>query len=166
LPGPEADIGAVLERRDLAPIREIARRIAARGGAALIVDYGYLSGFGDTLQALQNHRPVDPLESPGEADLTAHVDFAALAAAVEPARVHGPVTQGEFLRRLGIEARAARLRADKDDKTRAAVDAALARLAGPAPGMGELFKALAFSSRDLAALPGFDTPLHGGERRP
>jgi SAM-dependent MidA family methyltransferase len=165
LPGPEADVGAVLERRDLAPIQEIARRIAARGGAALIVDYGYLDGFGDTLQALQNHRPVDLLESPGEADLTAHVDFAALAAAVEPARVHGPVTQGEFLRRLGIEARAARLKADKDDKTRTAVDAALARLVGPAPGMGELFKALAFPSRDLASLPGFDTPPHGGERQ-
>ena len=162
LPGlPPAELGAVLERRDVAPLRTVAARLAAHGGAALAVDYGYAqTGFGDTLQALQNHRPVDFLETPGEADLTAHVDFAALAAAVAAAgaRVHGPVRQGEFLRRLGIEARAARLRQGKDDKTKAAVDAALTRLTAPAPGMGDLFKALAFSAPDLATLPGFDEP--------
>lgn len=165
---PPAEVGAVMERRDVAPLQTIAQRLAAHGGAALVVDYGYLQpGFGDTLQALQNHRPVDILETPGEADLTAHVDFAALAGAVTAAgaRAHGPVTQGEFLRRLGVEARAIRLQQGKDDKTKAAVDAALARLAGPAPGMGELFKALAFSAGDLPTLPGFDSAPAGGERQ-
>jgi NADH dehydrogenase [ubiquinone] 1 alpha subcomplex assembly factor 7 len=160
LPGlPPAEVGAVMERRDVAPLKNVAKRLVAHGGAALVVDYGYLEpGFGDTLQALQNHRPVDLLETPGEADLTAHVDFAALADAVAPAgvRIHGPTTQGEFLRRLGIEARAARLRQDKDDRARTEVEAALARLTAPAPGMGELFKVLAFSAPDLVALPGFD----------
>jgi SAM-dependent MidA family methyltransferase len=160
LPGlATAEVGAVLERRDVASLTAVATRIAAHGGAALVVDYGHVeTGFGDTLQALQNHRPVDILEVPGEADLTAHVDFAALAAAVTAAgvRVHGPVTQGEFLRRLGIDARAARLKDGKDAKTRDAVDAALMRLTGPAPGMGELFKALAFSHSRLESLPGFE----------
>jgi NADH dehydrogenase [ubiquinone] 1 alpha subcomplex assembly factor 7 len=170
LPGlPPAEVGAVLERRDVAPLRTVAARLAAYGGAALVVDYGHVeTDFGDTLQALQNHRPVDLLETPGEADLTAHVDFAALAdaAAAAGVLVHGPVTQGEFLRGLGIEARAARLQQDKDDKTKAAVDAALARLTGPAPGMGELFKATAFSSRDLATLPAFDGVPADRERQP
>jgi SAM-dependent MidA family methyltransferase len=160
LPGlPPGEVGAVMERRDVAPLKTVAKRLVAHGGAALVVDYGYLEpSFGDTLQALQNHRPVDLLETPGEADLTAHVDFAALAGAVAAAgaRIHGPITQGEFLRRLGIEARAARLRQGKDDSARTEVDAALARLTAPAPGMGELFKVLAFSAPDLVALPGFD----------
>jgi SAM-dependent MidA family methyltransferase len=160
LPGlAPAEVGAVLERRDVASLTAVAARIAAHGGAALVVDYGHVeTGFGDTLQALQNHRPVDLLETPGEADLTAHVDFAALAGALTAAgaRVHGPVTQGDFLRRLGIAARAARLQDGKDDKTRAAVDAALLRLTGPPPGMGELFKALAFSHSRLESLPGFE----------
>ena len=61
-----------MERRDVAPLKNVAKRLVAHGGAALVVDYGYLEpGFGDTLQALQNHRPVDLLETPGEADLTA-----------------------------------------------------------------------------------------------
>ena len=155
-----APAGSLLERRDLAPVRDLARRIAADDGCALIIDYGHArSAFGDTLQAVRAHRFADPLASLGETDLTAHVDFEALAAAVEEegARSHGPVAQGTFLRRLGIETRAQKLKHGKDADTCAAVNGAIARLIGPAPGMGELFKAFAFSQRDLPAPPGFDT---------
>jgi SAM-dependent MidA family methyltransferase len=153
-----APAGAMLERRDAAPMQEISRRTAAFGGAGLVVDYGHVqTAFGDTWQAVRRHKPVDPLENPGEADLTAHVDFEALGDAVkgQGASLHGPVTQGDFLRRLGIGLRAERLKKSAPAQTEA-VDAALARLTGPTPGMGELFKVLAFAQRDLPALPGFD----------
>lgn len=153
-----ASPGDILEHRDLAPLREIAHRIAAQDGAALVVDYGHTrSAFGDTLQAVRAHRYADPLEHPGEADLTAHVDFETLATEMERAgvRAHGPVTQGDFLRRLGIELRAKNLKRGKSPELQASIDADLARLTGPAPGMGELFKALAFAHPALAALPGF-----------
>jgi SAM-dependent MidA family methyltransferase len=157
---PDAPPGAVLERRDLAPVRGIARRIAEFGGAALIIDYGHArSGFGDTLQAVRAHRIADPLENPGEADLTAHVDFEQLAAAVMQAGAHaiGPVTQGQFLRAMGIELRAEGLKRRKDADTAAVVDEAVSRLAGPSPGMGELFKVLALAHPALPTPPGFDT---------
>jgi NADH dehydrogenase [ubiquinone] 1 alpha subcomplex assembly factor 7 len=153
-----APAGVMLERRDSTPMQEIARRIAASGGAGLVIDYGHIqSAFGDTLQAVRGHKHVDPLEAPGEADLTAHVDFEALGEAVQGQGVslHGPVTQGDFLRRLGIGLRAERLKKSALAQTEA-IDAALARLTGPTPGMGELFKALAFTNRNLPALPGFD----------
>ena len=100
-----------------APIAEVAEaaeavaaglgaRIAAAGGAALLVDYGAWDGFGDTLQALRGHRPVDPLDAPGAADLTAHVRFRAIAEAARPAKAWGTTGQGAFLERLGITARA------------------------------------------------------------
>ena len=152
--------GALLESRDLTPFREIARRIAAHHGAALVVDYGHTqSGFGDTLQGVRAHKPVDPLQNPGEADLTAHVDFAQLAVAAMQSglRALGPVTQGNFLRALGIELRAQNLKRGQSAETAAEIDAALARLAAPSPGMGELFKVLAFVHPSLPAPPGFDT---------
>ncbi len=152
-----APAGAMLERRDSTPMREIARRIAA-SGAGLVIDYGHIqSAFGDTLQAVRGHKQVDPLEHPGEADLTAHVDFEALGDAVQQQglAVHGPVTQGDFLRRLGIGLRAERLKKSAPAQA-GAIGAAVARLADPAPGMGELFKAIAFARRDLPAPPGFD----------
>ena len=96
--------GTIIERRDDRPISLLARRIAQHGGAALIIDYGHAeSGFGDTLQAVRAHKFADPLETPGEADLTAQVDFTALAttATREGAATQGPISQGEFLRRLG-----------------------------------------------------------------
>jgi SAM-dependent MidA family methyltransferase len=151
--------GAIFELRDVAPVREVARRIAVYGGAALVIDYGHgESAPGDTFQAVRGHRFADPLHSPGEADLTAHVDFAALRTAVEHegVRPHGLLPQGEFLRRLGIELRAATLKRGRDAKTGTEIDAAVARLTGPAPGMGELLKAFAFARADLPALPGFD----------
>jgi SAM-dependent MidA family methyltransferase len=115
------------------------------------------TAFGDTLQAVRAHKPVDPLEEPGEADLTAHVDFEALGDAVKGQGVslHGPMTQGDFLRRLGIGLRAERLKKSAPAQAKA-IDAALARLIDPVPGMGELFKALSFTNGKLPAPPGFD----------
>lgn len=150
--------GAVFERRALGPVTGILSRIEKNGGAALFVDYGHAeSGFGDTLQAVRGHDYAEPLETPGETDLTAQVDFEALAAlANKNVRAIGPVSQREFLGQLGIEARADILRRNAKDEMRAEITISLERLIGPAPGMGEMFKALAFAHKDLPPLPGFD----------
>lgn len=138
---------------------EIGSRLAAASGAALAIDYGYREpAVGDSLQALRGKRPADPLEAPGEADLTAHVDFSAMAAAAMSAgaAVHGPMTQGSFLTALGIGVRAERLRAagaGQDD-----LILAVERLTG-AGAMGTLFKVLALYSPGIAALPPFDSPM-------
>jgi len=155
----DAPVGAVFEWRHEEMIRHVARR-AAQHGAALVIDYGHTeSGVGDTLQAVSGHGFADPLAAPGEADLTAHVDFQALrtVAASEGARVHGPMSQGEFLRRLGIVERADKLKAHATAAQAKDVDAALARLteAGPT-GMGRLFKVMAFADPALGDLPGFE----------
>lgn len=125
----------------LAPITDvIGARIAAHGGAALIVDYGDWRSLGDTLQALQGHAPVDPLADPGGADLTAHVDFEALAQAAPCA--HTRVTpQGIFLERLGITQRAQTLAKSMAGKTLESHVAAHRRLTHP-DEMGNLFKVL------------------------
>ncbi|MBW8856253.1 MAG: SAM-dependent methyltransferase, partial [Bradyrhizobium sp.] len=107
-----APVGAVFEWRPDAEIMKIASRVREQDGAALIIDYGHLrSDAGDTFQAIARHSFTDPLKAPGQADVTAHVDFQALARAAEDvgARVHGPVTQGDFLKRIGIDTRAAAL---------------------------------------------------------
>jgi SAM-dependent MidA family methyltransferase len=156
-----APAGAVYEWRSGAIVADLAGRVARNGGAALMLDYGHVdSALGETLQAVGRHAFADPLTTPGALDLTAHVDFAALARTAERAgaRVHGPVTQGAFLRRLGIEARAATLRAAATAAQAADVEAALARLTGTGQdAMGELFKAVAFADPGLGALPGFDS---------
>jgi SAM-dependent MidA family methyltransferase len=144
---------------------EIARRLVRTGGAALIIDYGYEGpAFGDTLQALRAHVYADPLSTPGAADLTSHVDFARLAAAAraQGAGVHGPVSQGGFLRSLGIETRAAGLKVRATPVQAREIDAALARLIGPGPqGMGELFKVMCIAHPSLPAPPGFaPSPSH------
>jgi NADH dehydrogenase [ubiquinone] 1 alpha subcomplex assembly factor 7 len=155
-----AAAGAVFEWREDWIVRYVARRVA-RYGAALVIDYGHIeSGIGDTLQAVAGHGFVDPLRAPGQADLTAHVDFQALreAAASEGAKVYGPLAQGEFLRRLGIVERAAKLKAGATAAQAEAIDAAFARLtAGGRTGMGELFKVMAFAHPALGELPGFDS---------
>jgi NADH dehydrogenase [ubiquinone] 1 alpha subcomplex assembly factor 7 len=153
--------GGIFEWRSGDIAADVARRLAQHAGAALIIDYGHgESAAGDTLQAVGRHGFADPLATPGEVDLTAHVDFAALArtASAAGARVHGPMSQGDFLRRLGIEARAAALRAQATAAQAADIDAALARLTGSGrESMGELFKAMAFADPKLGALPGFDS---------
>jgi NADH dehydrogenase [ubiquinone] 1 alpha subcomplex assembly factor 7 len=128
----------------------LARRLNRHSGAALIVDYGPSeSGLGDSLQALKGHRHHDPLLEPGTADLTSHVDFAALADAARRsgAAVFGPTTQGAFLQALGIALRADALKARSDAATRTEIDGALQRLIGDA-GMGSLFKVMAIASPD------------------
>jgi SAM-dependent MidA family methyltransferase len=157
---PHADSSMVTE---LSPesadvIRRIAGHIMAHGGAALFIDYGHaVSAPGETLQALRGHRYADVLTDLGEADLTAHVDFAALgrAAKAAGAAVHGPLPQRDFLLRLGLAERVARLAHGSDAE---AVQAAAARLVDPAPtGMGALFKVLALTPPGLPPPPAFAT---------
>ena len=135
----------------------LGKRLAQRGGAALIVDYGHIeSATGDTLQALRRHRFHDPLDEPGAADITAHVDFAALGrAAIEGgAVVHGPVLQGSFLESLGIAARATALLAGATHEQSREVATAHRRLVDPAE-MGTLFKVMAVTSPGMPPPPGF-----------
>lgn len=145
--------GAVVE---LAPartalIQETAMRIAGKGGAGLFIDYGYSKpAVGDTLQALYRHAYDDVLAHPGEADLTAHVDFAALAAAARSAGLEAKIeTQGEFLLRMGLLERAGRLGAAGDDRMRERLSGEVERLAGPEQ-MGTLFKVLEVKPRRTA----------------
>lgn len=156
---PPAADGTVQERNPAAETvaAQLGARIAAFGGAALLIDYGYTKTQpGETLQSVRGHKTHDVLADPGEADLTAHVDFAAVAraAARAGAAVHGPVPQGLFLRRLGIDARRDAL---MEQSSPALIqDAMLAheRLTG-AEGMGELFKAMALTGPDAPPPAGF-----------
>jgi SAM-dependent MidA family methyltransferase len=152
-----APVGAVFEWRPDSEIMKIATRVRDQDGAALIIDYGHVrSDAGDTFQAIARHSFTDPLKAPGEADVTAHVDFQALARAAEDvgARVHGPTTQGEFLKRLGIETRAVALMAKASPEVSEDVSSALTRLTGGGrDGMGSMFKVIGVSSQDLPSLP-------------
>jgi SAM-dependent MidA family methyltransferase len=155
-----APLGAVFEWRPDAELMKIASRVRDQDGAALIIDYGHVrSDAGDTFQAIARHSFTDPLKSPGQADVTAHVDFAALARAAEDigARVHGPVTQGQFLRRLGIETRAETLMAKASPEVSEDISSAMKRLVGGGRGgMGSMFKVLAVSEPHLVMLAGFE----------
>jgi len=135
---------------------EIAARITGQGGTALIIDYGDWRSLGDTLQAVQGHAPKDPLADPGKADLTAHVDFEALAIAANDAgAAHSRLTpQGVFLERLGISARAEALSNGAGKDQRAAITAAFHRLTHPSE-MGTLFKALAITQQGAPLPAGF-----------
>jgi SAM-dependent MidA family methyltransferase len=123
---------------------EIGHRIDRFGGAALIIDYGADHSIGDTFQALQAHRYIDPLAAPGDADLTAHVAFDPLARAAHPARASALVPQGVFLERLGITARAQALARGLRGEARETHIAAHKRLTHPKE-MGHLFKVLALT---------------------
>lgn len=153
-----APVGAVFEWRPDTEMMKIAARVREQNGAALIIDYGHLrSDAGDTLQAIARHSFTDPLKNPGQADVTAHVDFQALARAAEDvgARVHGPVTQGEFLKRLGIETRAATLTAKATPEVSADIAAALKRLTDSGRGgMGSMFKVMAVTGPNLPVIAG------------
>jgi NADH dehydrogenase [ubiquinone] 1 alpha subcomplex assembly factor 7 len=144
-----------------AVVRTIAERIATDAGTALIIDYGFArQSTGESLQALRGHQRHDPLADPGTADITAHVDFAALARSAQDAGVHahGPVDQGRFLLSLGMNARAERLRTAAMARNRpdqaTAVATAFKRLIAPTE-MGSLFKVLALSGPHQPAPPGF-----------
>jgi len=138
-------------------ISSIATCLAAMGGAALFIDYGHArSGPGDTLQAVRGHVYAALLADPGEQDLTSHVDFEAAGAAARDAgaAVTLLVTQGEWLIRLGIEARAQALSRANPEKA-ADVEAALERLTSR-DQMGELFKVLAIHAPDWPVPAGFE----------
>ena len=134
-------------------MRQLAQAVARGGGAALIIDYGHdRTGAGETLQAVAGHSYADPWVRPGERDLTAHVDFEALGAAAqgEGVQIHGLVGQGEWLRALGIDRRAADL-ATASPARAEEVESARHRLTAP-DQMGELFRVLA------VVAPGWPVP--------
>jgi SAM-dependent MidA family methyltransferase len=136
--------------------------IANEGGAALIIDYGDAHSLGDTFQALTAHEPVDPLAAPGQADLTAHVDFEPLARAAAPARAAPLTPQGVFLERLGITPRAQALAVQLRDDALASHIAAHRRLTHPEE-MGTLFKILALTPPDAPPVPGTADPGRAAE---
>jgi SAM-dependent MidA family methyltransferase len=151
---------SVFEWRSDALAMEMGLRIARDGGAALIIDYGHAhSAPGDTLQAVAAHGYADPLSAPGTIDLTAHVDFEALARAIDAMGVQcfGPLSQADFLRRLGIDTRAEMLKGKAGPERDGEIEEALARLTGSGHGgMGALFKTAAYAHRALGAPPGFE----------
>ncbi|WP_299814505.1 SAM-dependent methyltransferase [uncultured Jannaschia sp.] len=161
VPVPELDHhdvpeGTLVERCPALPhvVSAVAERVV-RGGAAIFVDYGHWRSRGDTLQALRDHAPVAPLDAPGTADLTAHVDFEAVARAAPPARASAMITQGVLLERLGITARAQALARTLEGAALEAHVAAHRRLTHPGE-MGDLFKAIALVPAGAALPPGFD----------
>jgi NADH dehydrogenase [ubiquinone] 1 alpha subcomplex assembly factor 7 len=147
---PEATPGQLFEQSpaQAALGAELGARIAADGGAALLIDYGRAEpGFGDTLQALKRHEKVDPLHRPGEADLTVHADFPAVMSAAQAEGAKAAIlTQGEFLARMGIGQRAEALVAAAPNRT-AVIGRQLTRLIAT-DEMGELFKVCAIHSPD------------------
>ncbi len=167
----EAPDGAIIEINPIAQrvMGAIAARIEAHGGAVLAIDYGYVTtSLGETLQAMRGHAYVNPLDEPGEADLTTHVDFAALgrAARAAGAATFGPVTQGQLLERLGIFDRARSLARGADAPRIRAIESELKRLIatndgispvhGKVSGMGGLFKALAVTQTGGPIPAGFE----------
>jgi NADH dehydrogenase [ubiquinone] 1 alpha subcomplex assembly factor 7 len=154
----DAPAGAMIEHSPAQQAlgAEIGARIASDGGAALLIDYGRaVPGYGDSLQALRRHRKEGPLENPGEADLTVHADFPCVLAAAngEGAATAHILTQGEFLVRLGIGARAEALAAARPDRAEE-IERQLERLVSP-DQMGELFKAACIHSPRFVP-PGFE----------
>ena len=156
--GAQRPIILELNEPALAIAEFLGRRLAIRPGAALFLDYGpEHSTPGDSLQALRDGKPADPLTDPGTADLTAHVDFAAFAAAARAAgaATHGPLAQGLFLTRLGLFQRTDRLARTQPPVQALALIEAARRLAEP-DQMGRLFKALALCSPGLPTPSGFE----------
>jgi NADH dehydrogenase [ubiquinone] 1 alpha subcomplex assembly factor 7 len=157
--------GAVLEvspaREALA--QELGRRLAEQGGLALVIDYGERQpSLHDTLQATRDHAPIDPLSAPGETDLTAHVDFGALAGAARlgGAEAWGPLAQGDFLERLGLRLRLERLLQAATSQQAEDLNTGAERLSAP-DAMGDLFKVLALTRPGAPPPPGFlETELY------
>lgn len=156
----DAPLGSIFEWRGDHLALAIGQRVVSQRGAALLIDYGHVeSAVGETLQAVGGHAFANPLETPGQLDLTAHVDFQAFALAAERmgASTFGPVDQARFLRNLGVEKRALALKAYVPREKGEEIDVAVKRLLGEGRGeMGKLFKAIAFAHPDLGDLPGFE----------
>lgn len=156
----DAPNGAIYEDAPAvqAVVAVLAEKVVAEGGAALVIDYGYTdAGLGETLQAIRGHAFADPLADPGAQDLTAHVNFAAVAetARTAGARVWGPVEQGVLLERLGIAARAAALLGRASAAQAVEIGSARRRLVDT-DAMGRLFKAIVIADPALPAPPGFE----------
>jgi len=152
------DPGGIIESCPTARklMRALARRLHDQGGAMLVIDYGYDGGaHGDTLQAVHAHAYADPFAKPGVSDLTAHVDFSALAGSARAAGTHvaGPVEQGQWLISLGLSDRAAVL-ARNAPRRADEIAAAYRRLTDPEE-MGELFKVMAVTGRRWPEPGGF-----------
>lgn len=149
--------GDLVEHCPILPViaATIGSKIETHGGAALIIDYGDWQSQGDTLQALKAQKHVDPLTLPGNADLTAHVDFAAIAQHTAPARYSRLSTQGVFLERMGITQRAQTLAANLTGKDLTSHIAAHRRLTHPAE-MGDLFKVISIYPSTAAPPPGLE----------
>ena len=139
-----------------ASIAVVGARIHAHGGAALVIDYGDWRSLGDTFQALEGHAATDPLANPGNADLTAHVDFEALAKSAAPAAHTRLTPQGVFLERLGITKRAQALARNLEAEALENHIAAHRRLTDPAE-MGTLFKVLGLFPNSANPPPGLET---------
>ncbi len=132
----------------------LGAHIETKGGVAILIDYGDWRSLGDTLQALKNHEPTDPFLSPGQADLTAHVDFELLAQATPSA--HSRLTaQGVFLERLGLVQRAQQLAENLRGIALETHISAFQRLTHP-DEMGTLFKVLSFYPKGANPPPGLD----------
>ena len=152
----DGEVVEVSPDRDQA-VAEVAKRLVVNGGVALFIDYGHeRTAPGDTLQAVRGHRFAPALEKAGEQDITAHVDFEALAKAASAAgaMVSPPVTQGQWLEGLGISARAAALAKAHPERAEE-IHAARARLCGR-DQMGDLFKVMAVHSPDWPRPAGFE----------
>ncbi len=136
---------------------DMCRTLNDQGGAALIIDYGHMrAGFGDTLQSVRKHQYWPPLKAPGSADVTAHVDFEALArTAIDNGTVaYGPVSQGRFLEELGLTIRVEMLCKSKNAEQAEQIRAGAHRISAPNE-MGEIFKALCVSTADMPTPAGF-----------
>ena len=151
----DTDEGDLVEYCPALPtiVQGLAEKIDTHGGIALFIDYGDWGSQGDTLQALQAHAHLDPLTAPGQVDLTAHVDFAAIAASAAPARYTRLTPQGVFLERLGITQRAQALAKGMSDAALKSHIAAHRRLTHPAE-MGDLFKVIGLYPKTAAPPPG------------
>jgi NADH dehydrogenase [ubiquinone] 1 alpha subcomplex assembly factor 7 len=132
---------------------EVGERIERYGGAGLIVDYGDWRSLGDTLQAVASHQRTGPFDAPGEADLTAHVDFESIARAAAPAQATRLTPQGVFLERLGIDARTEALATRLTGQALQSHRAAHRRLTHPEE-MGDIFKIMGLFPARYAPPPG------------
>jgi SAM-dependent MidA family methyltransferase len=152
------DDGAIIEVCESALIilNTLAHHITKHSGAGLIIDYGYLEGSGDTLQAMRRHQYFEIFSKPGSADLTAHVDFTALKEAAEKAgaKTFGAAPQGRFLMKIGAGQRTQKLCANASSEQSKELISGLDRLASPEK-MGELFKVLAILPPETSHAEGF-----------
>ena len=166
-PNFDAPPGTIFERsaRRAEATTSIATKLLSETGAALVIDYGHTqSAPGDTLQAVRDHLPHPVLADPGLADLTSHVDFEAISSVCESAgaRPHGPLTQGRFLSRIGIESRAGLLMKNASSGAAHDIESALHRLIDSGT-MGALFKVIAMTPPGAPIPPGFETMAGAGK---